>query len=92
VSGDAGTLIRGRINGQNIEVSLADLIQGPQSGYLGGFLTPAYCLHRAVPQAEYSCHIDLPHLIDAQTRDWYHVRVRQLNGQWAWSSPIWVAA
>jgi len=22
--------------------------------------------------------------------DYYYVRVKQLNGSWAWSSPIWV--
>jgi hypothetical protein len=92
ISGDADTRIRGQINGHNVEVSLGELIEGPQSGYLGGFLTPAYCFHRAVPRAEYTCTIDFSHRANAQTRDWYTVRVRQLNGQWAWSSPIWVEA
>lgn len=23
-------------------------------------------------------------------RNWYYLRVSQLNGQYAWSSPIWV--
>ena len=92
ISGDAHTLIRGQVNGHEVEVSLADLIKGPRSGYLGGFLTPAYCLHRAAPQAEYTCEIDLSHAARPHARDWYYVRVRQLNGQWAWSSPIWVEA
>jgi len=92
VSGDADTQIKGQINGQVVDVSLADLIEGPMSGYLGGFLTPAYCFHRAVPQTEYTCTIDFSHRAEAQTRDWYTVRVRQTNGQWAWSSPIWVEA
>jgi hypothetical protein len=90
VAGSADTWIRGQINGHVVEVSLADLIEGPVSGYLGGFLTPAYCFHRAVPKAEYTCAINFPHLASPDSRDWYYVRVRQLNGQWAWSSPIWV--
>jgi hypothetical protein len=92
LSGDERTLIRGRVNGQKVEVALADLIAGPKSGYLGGFLTPAYCFHRAIPQAEYRCRFAFSHRVDAHTRDWYYVRVRQLNRQWAWSSPIWVEA
>jgi hypothetical protein len=90
--GDANTLIQGRINGQDVEVSLSDLIKGPSTGYLGGFLTPAYSFQRAVPRPEYTCNINFCHLTGAQARDWYYVRVRQLNGQWAWSSPIWVEA
>lgn len=92
VAGDANTLLRGQINGQEVEVSLAELLEGPKAGYLGGFLTPAYCFHRAVPQAEYTCNLNLAHLASGRTRDWYYVRVRQHNGQWAWSSPIWVEA
>jgi len=92
IIGDAGTLIRGRVNGEPVEVALADLIVGPRAGYLGGFLTPAYTFHRAIPQREFVNKIDFTHSVNATTRDWYHVRVRQVNGQWAWSSPIWVEA
>jgi hypothetical protein len=91
ISADADTTIRGQINGQVVNLSLVDLIQGPKSSYLGGFLTPASCFHRAISQAEYTAELDFIHQ-PARTdkRDWYTVRVRQYNGQWAWSSPIWV--
>jgi hypothetical protein len=92
VAGDADTLIWGRINGQKVEVSLAELLEGPKTGYLGGFLTPAYCFHRAGPRAEYASDIEFSHLANGHSRDWYYVRVRQTNDQWAWSSPIWVEA
>jgi hypothetical protein len=92
IVGDVNTLIQGQVNGRKIEASLADLMEGPKSGYLGGFLAPAYCFHRAVPRAQYTCACDFTHMADAHTRDWYYVRIRQLNGQWAWSSPIWVEA
>ena len=91
VSADSATTIQGQINGETVVVSLLDLIQGPKTGYLGGFLTPAYCFHRAVPQVEYKAEIDFVHQpTTAGLRDWYTIRVRQHNGQWAWSSPIWV--
>jgi hypothetical protein len=91
ISADADTTIRGQINGQDVNVSLSDLIQGPKSSYLGGFLTPAFYFHRAIPQTEYTAELDFVHQpARKDSRDWYTVRVRQHNGQWAWSSPIWV--
>jgi hypothetical protein len=90
VYGDARTTLRGKINGKPVEVALPDLVQGPKSTYLGHFLTPAYYFQRAVPQGEYKRQIDFTHQVKSPSRDWYYVRVRQRNGQWAWSSPIWI--
>lgn len=93
INGDDDTRLLGQINGQRVELTLADLKQGGRTGYLGGFLSPAYCFHRAVPQQEYRCHTSLAHHPDSSGgRDWYYVRVCQKNGQWAWSSPIWVSS
>ena len=86
---DAGAHLEGRINGQPFKVGLAELRRGGVTGYLGGFLAPAYCFHRAVPRADYTLATSLTHRGGAG-RDWYYVRVRQRNDQWAWSSPIWV--
>jgi hypothetical protein len=87
------TLIRGSINGKEVGVKVAELVRGPQSDYLGGFLTPAFYFHRAIPCSEYAAGgLRFTHHVSSQTRDWYYVRVRQKNGQWAWSSPIWVGA
>lgn len=91
IAGQPGTTtLRGTINGQSVTVPLARLLVGPLSGYLGGFLTPCYYFHRAIPQAEYSARLAFTHHSPSPQRDWYHVRVRQTNDQWAWSSPIWV--
>ncbi len=90
IAGDARTMIRSLINDQKVEVSISDLLAGPKTGYIGGFLTPAYCFHRAVPEWEYTSRMEFVHQVESHNRDWYTVRVRQYNGQWAWSSPIWV--
>jgi hypothetical protein len=90
ISGEENTHIKGRINDRQVQVALGELKYGSRVGYLGGFLTAAYSFHRAVPQSECVCHFALPHRRDVETRDWYYVRVCQKNGQWAWSSPIWV--
>ncbi len=90
IAGSQHTQLAGTINGHPVKVSLADLREGPLAGYLGGFLTPAYCFHRAVPHSEYDIHFDFSHRVPSSQRDWYYIRVRQKNNQWAWSSPIWV--
>jgi len=71
-------------------VRLADLLAGPRAHYLGGFLTPVYYFHRAMPLHETTAQFSLTHHAQSDRRDWYYVRVRQQNGHWAWSSPIWV--
>ncbi len=90
VQGDSQTTLAATINGQPVHVPLARLLDGPLTGYLGGFLTPCYCFQRAVPQAEATAQLHFTHHAHGQQRDWYYVRVRQTNDQWAWSSPIWV--
>jgi len=92
ILGEENTQIRGRINGREVQVAMGELRYGSRVGYLGGFLTPAFCFHRAVPRGEYSCHTSLQHQGNDIGRDWYYVRVCQKNGQWAWSSPVWVDA
>ena len=57
-----------------------------------GFLSPAFYFHRAIPQAEYQATVQFTHECNSEQSDWYMVRVRQKNGHWAWSSPIWVEA
>lgn len=89
LQGDLGTVIRGTINDQPVSVTLGELTQGARTGHLGGFLTPAYVFHRAVREGEYALQDGFVHR-GTEERDWYYVRVRQHNGQWAWSSPIWV--
>ena len=90
ILGGEGTRIAGQINGHDLQIGLADLAHGSRVGYLGGYRTPAYCFHRAVSKAEYTCSISMMHRGEGRERDWYYVRVCQKNGQWAWSSPIWV--
>lgn len=84
------TFLQGTINGNSVKVKVIDLLSGPQSVYLGAFRTPVCYFHRAIPQWEYIADFDYDHITDVCQRDWYYIRVRQYNGQWAWSSPIWI--
>lgn len=90
IDGTAETTIRGMVNGQPISIGLTRLLAGPLSGYLGGFLTPCYYFHRAIPRYESAASLQVNHNSSTEQRDWYYVRVRETNDQWAWSSPIWV--
>ena len=90
IEGNEATQIQALINGQKITLPLAELMTGSRTFYLGGFVSPAICFHRAVPQTEYAHRFSFLHCSEASAREWYTVRVRQRNDQWAWSSPIWV--
>ena len=90
VAGDAHTRLRLTVNGEAIDVALGELFTGTRTFYLGGFVSPALCLHRAVARAESHQRIAFLHRARSTQRDWYTVRVRQRNDQWAWTSPIWV--
>ncbi|MDQ7859673.1 MAG: DUF3604 domain-containing protein [Armatimonadota bacterium] len=89
LEGDACARLTGRINDHVIDVPLSALWQASRVGYLGGFRAPAYRFSRAVSDRESSGAFVFEHRSDGQG-DWYYVRVRQTNHQWAWSSPIWV--
>jgi len=90
IEGDANTQLYARLNGKEEVVSLGELLQCARSGYLSGLLTPAYRFSRAATQAEYTWQGSYAHQALEAGRSWYYVRVRQKNGQMAWSSPIWV--
>ncbi len=90
LSGGANTEIHANINGIHVALPVTALEKGARSYYLSGFVSPCFVFHRAVPQAEYKHRFALAHHATGEQADWYYVRVRQYNGQYAWSSPIWV--
>jgi len=91
IEGDERTHISGRINGAAVALALGELREGALAGYPAGYLTPAYRFGRAVSPAEYQWRFALTHTGPGES-EWYYVRVCQKNGQWAWSSPIWLGA
>jgi hypothetical protein len=92
VKGDTSTRIEATFNDHQTSIALGDLLEGARVGYINGLLSPAYCFHRAVTPMQSISRLTLTHESDEPQRDWYTVRVRQKNNQWAWSSPIWVEA
>jgi hypothetical protein len=47
-------------------------------------------IHTAIPEAGYRVQVDWEDENAPPGRNWYYLRVSELNGQMAWSSPIWV--
>lgn len=90
IEGNRATSVYAVINKKRVSYPLSDLLAGSRSGYLGGFTSGAYQLKRAVPWHEYACHRTWVDRRRVEDEDYYYVRVRQKNDQWAWSSPIWV--
>ncbi len=90
LDGDTSTRLHLTVNGRTQTVPLAALLTGARTFYMDGFVSPAVCLHRAVPVGEYAHQFTFKHQQKRNERDWYTVRVRQHNDHWAWSSPIWV--
>ena len=90
IEGDRQTRIAARVNGKLVEHRLQEILAGARTHYMGGFVSPALSFRRAVPSGDYEHHLSFSHRPASTQRDWYTVRVRQRNNQWAWSSPIWV--
>lgn len=47
-------------------------------------------IHRAIPQGGYEVDFEYLDQDPPRRKNFYYLRVAQLNGQMAWSSPIWV--
>jgi hypothetical protein len=83
-------LISVDFNGQRFEHSLLELLSGSRAHFMKGWLSEAIQFHRAIPVNAFTIE---HYLIDRQPEkdtDYYYIRVRQRDNQWAWSSPIWV--
>lgn len=90
VTGDASTRLIATVNGTRYEYNVAELLAGPRVNYLGGFLTGAFVFDRAEPSSALDLNFTFEDEGSGSGEDWYYVRVRQRNEQYAWSSPIWV--
>lgn len=90
VVGDDDTVLEVRANGLVVRRSVAELRRGSHTAYTGGFLSPAVLLHRAADEDARRVRLEVTDPGSGEERDWYYARVRQVNDQYAWSSPTWV--
>ena len=83
-------MITAEFNGKKFEHSLGELLEGSRSHFMIGWLSEAILFNRAMPE---SCFMVEHYMEDTEPErdtDYYYIRVRQRDQQWAWSSPIWV--
>lgn len=79
------------MNGRNKSYNLSTLCEGSDGYFIDGWQGPAVRVHRAVPQNAYTFEADVKDPATGATEtDCYRIRVAQRNGQWAWSSPVWI--
>ncbi|MEG2514638.1 MAG: Tat pathway signal sequence, partial [Bacteroidaceae bacterium] len=77
-------------NGKHFEHTLDELLKGSRSHFMIGWLSEAILFNRAMPESCYTIEHYMEDTTPERDTDYYYVRARQRDGQWAWSSPIWV--
>ncbi len=76
---------------QVMRAKLGYLLEDNVVTFTGPFTSESHIVHRLVTPAEYSATFRWNDSRPSTAKsDWYYVRVTQFNGQYAWSSPIWV--
>lgn len=80
------------LNGVKSQTRLERLMVGGKSGHLRHEIdSPAWLLHRAPEEWEYTWHLELDDFTpELESGDYVYLRVRQQNNQWAWGSPVFV--
>ena len=77
-------------NGHTYSHTLDELLQGTRAHFLRGWLSEAIQFERAATESGFCTgHVMTDETAERPT-DYYYARVRQCDGQWAWTSPIWV--
>ena len=77
-------------NGKVFSHSLGELLQGSKAHFMRHWLSEAVRFSRAVPESAFKIGTYFVDKTAERDCDYYYVRVRQRDGQWAWTSPIWV--
>lgn len=88
---NATTLCTAIVNGIRYQIPLSRLQQGALARNLGTIDSLAFRFHRLPEFSELSWSMEF-HDSPETACDYYYVRVRQKNDQWAWSSPIWIVS
>lgn len=82
--------VRVFVNRQELSYTLEELLQGSKSHFMRGWLSEAVLFNRAVPESGFAVEHVMTDDEPERDTDYYYLRVRQRDGQWAFSSPIWV--
>jgi hypothetical protein len=90
LAGGTGTRLRLTINGRDIAVGLGELLEGSRSYPMGDLLSETVLVHKAVPECAYTFAGEWEDRERLSGNDFYHAEVRQVNGQYAWITPVYL--
>ncbi len=82
-------VITSEFNGKSFSHTLAELLEGSQTHFMRGWLREAVLFNRAMPASCYTIEHFMEDNEPERDTDYYYVRVRQKDQQWAWSTAIW---
>ena len=77
-------------NGVEYAHTMQELLNGTKSHFMIGWLSEAIQFHRAATESVYIIDESFVDTEPSKDTDYYYVRVRQRDNNWAISSPIWV--
>lgn len=89
IGGDARFVLE--TDGQRFEADASRLLAGALSGNIGPIDSPAFRFH-PLPRPHQWQWRGSVRLEPLAAGDWVYVRMRQANGQWAWTSPVFCGA
>ena len=84
----ADTFLNFRINNRTEQISLQQLFNHSMTRHIGKYNSQAYKIHRAVPHTKYHAEGTLSDKSHQKSGDFYHMEVRQANGNMAYVSPV----
>jgi len=90
IEGDEATQLDFAVNAQRFGHALGELVRGGRVHYEKAYSSPAVLVNRAVPAREYAVTGEARDTDDVSDGDFYFLEAIQMNGQAAWSSPVWV--
>jgi hypothetical protein len=73
-----------------IDQPLKDFIENNEIYWTGSYPSESIRIHRLAFADRYTTEFSVTDSEKSGGVDWYYIRVKQANGQLAWSSPIWV--
>ncbi|GFZ80270.1 Tat pathway signal sequence [Paenibacillus marchantiophytorum] len=92
VEGNEHTEVRVELNGKSMTATIGELLEGNRTTHLQAYNSAAFMIHRAVQQHQYTVKEAWNDDSVESDCDVYHVEIRQVNGQYAWISPIYALA
>jgi len=90
IKGDMKTELKVSANGKEMMVTIAEIIRGSRTFQMKDYSSEAVVIHSAVPETHYKFSREWIDLKKENDCDIYHVEIKQVNGQCAWISPIYV--